>query len=35
MGVVINDILYVHLLWRYEKTNALQLDLKIDKYYKF
>lgn len=35
MGGVINDILYDHLLWRYEKkTNALQLDSKIDKYYK-
>ena len=35
MGGVINDILYDHLLWRYEKkTNALQLDSKIDEYYK-
>ena len=23
MGVVINDILYVHLLWRYEKKQML------------
>ena len=35
MGGVINDILYDHLLWRFEKkTRAIHLECKIDHLYK-
>lgn len=35
MGGVINDILYDHLLWRFEKkTHSIHLECKIDHIYK-